>query len=261
MKNTIYKIAVAMLKPLVRIMIKHDISYSELSNVLKHVYVDVAENDFALDGKKQTNSRISVLTGIHRKEVLRIKNEPLEVLKEKKEKGSASRIINGWVTDSDYLGNNNEPLVIPKKGERPSFSDLVNRYGADTPPGAILDEMVRLGLAEVTDDEAVHLLSKVYIPYKDIEQKLLIASRAVSNLLLTIDYNLECEDDNSRLQLSVTYDDVPQDVANVFRELSLRKSMDLLNLLNEWLNEREKNHKNEVADGKNVGLGIYYFEN
>lgn len=262
MKNTIYKIAITILKPLVRIMIKHDISYSELSNILKHVYVDVAENDFALEKKKQTNSRISVLTGIHRKEVLRIKNEPLAELKEKKEKNSSTRIVSSWVIDPDYLSPLGEPINIPKKGPKPSFAELVNRYGADTPPRAILDEMVRLGLVEILPNNQIRLLNKVNIPHEDIKKKLTVASRAASDLLTTIDHNLEQNNEESRFQLSVAYDNIPDEVVKQFRQISAEHSLKLLEELNEWLALHDRDVTPTVkGDGQNrIGLGIYYFE-
>ncbi len=263
MKNTIYKIAITILKPLVRIMIKHDISYSELSNVLKHVYVDVAENDFTLENKKQTNSRISVLTGIHRKEVLRIKNEPLAELKQKKEKNSSTRIISSWVIDPDYIDSSGNPINIPKRGSKPSFADLVNRYGADTPPRAILDEMVRLGLVEILPNSQVRLLNTVNIPHEDIKKKLTVASQAASDLLTTIDHNLEQNGEESRFQLSVTYDNIPDDAVKQFKQISTERSMELLELLNEWLAQHDRDVTPTVkGDGQNrIGLGIYYFEN
>ncbi len=263
MKKTIYKISITILKPLVRIMIKHDISYSELSNILKHVYVDVAESDFTLENKKQTNSRISVLTGIHRKEVLRIKNEPLSELKEKKEKNASTRIISGWIIDPDYIDSNGEPLNIPKKGPKPSFAELVDQYGADTPPRAILDEMTRLGLVEVLQNEQIRLLSKVNIPYQNIEEKLMVASKAARDLLNTIDHNLEHNSAESRFQLSVAYDNIPDEAVNKFKNISSEHSIELLGMLNQWLAENDRDTATGVqGNGKNrIGLGIYYFEN
>ena len=66
-----------LLRPLVRITLRQGLSAEAFEEVVRRVYVDVAEKDFALAGKKQTTSRIGVLTGLNRKEVARLKKMPM----------------------------------------------------------------------------------------------------------------------------------------------------------------------------------------
>ena len=58
-----------LLRPLVRILIRHGIAYAEFGEVVKSVYVDCAVEDFALPGRKTSGSRVAILTGLTRKEV------------------------------------------------------------------------------------------------------------------------------------------------------------------------------------------------
>ena len=53
------KALIRMLRPLVRLLLANRVTYPVLSNILKAVYVDVADRDFPVPGKSQTNSRIS----------------------------------------------------------------------------------------------------------------------------------------------------------------------------------------------------------
>ena len=62
-----------LLRPLVRLLIRAGVTFPALSDLLRELYVNVAEHDFALADKEQTDSRISLLTGIHRKEVRRLR--------------------------------------------------------------------------------------------------------------------------------------------------------------------------------------------
>ena len=62
-----------LLRPLVRLFIRCGLTFPALSDLLRELYVNVAEYDFALSGKEQTDSRVSLLTGIHRKEVRRLR--------------------------------------------------------------------------------------------------------------------------------------------------------------------------------------------
>ena len=62
-----------LLRPLVRLLIKSGVTFPALCDLLRELYVNVAEYDFALPDKSQTDSRVSLLTGIHRKEVRRLR--------------------------------------------------------------------------------------------------------------------------------------------------------------------------------------------
>ena len=63
-------IAVAedMLRPCVHLCLRQGIDYRLLVDLLKGVYVSVAESDLAHANRKQTDSSISLLTGVHRKD-------------------------------------------------------------------------------------------------------------------------------------------------------------------------------------------------
>jgi len=62
-----------LLRPLVRLCIRGGMTFPALAQLLRELFVNVAEHDFALEGKEQTDSRVSLLTGIHRKEVARLR--------------------------------------------------------------------------------------------------------------------------------------------------------------------------------------------
>ena len=62
-----------LLRPLVRLCIRGGMTFPALTQLFRELFVNVAEHDFALEGKEQTDSRVSLLTGIHRKEVARLR--------------------------------------------------------------------------------------------------------------------------------------------------------------------------------------------
>jgi hypothetical protein len=64
-----------LLRPLVRILIRNGIAFGEFADIAKEVYVDVAATDFQVPHKKMSQSRISILTGLTRKDVSRIKSQ------------------------------------------------------------------------------------------------------------------------------------------------------------------------------------------
>jgi len=67
--KTLNNAILKLLRPLVRILLRNGISYHVFSDLVRWVYVDVAFKSFDIPGRKQTSSRVSVITGLSRKEV------------------------------------------------------------------------------------------------------------------------------------------------------------------------------------------------
>lgn len=62
------------LKPIARLLLHYGIGYPQLIALLKHLYVDVAEEELNTPVKRISDSRITFLTGVHRKDVARLRN-------------------------------------------------------------------------------------------------------------------------------------------------------------------------------------------
>src|SRR3972149_9569723 len=86
-----------LLRPLVRLLLRNGASYGTFSDLAKRVYVDVATEEFGIPGRKQSKSRVSILTGLSRKEVLRVKRlPPTDDLGAGERYNRAARVVAGW---------------------------------------------------------------------------------------------------------------------------------------------------------------------
>ncbi len=63
------------LRPLTRLLLANGVTLPAIQEILKSVLIEVAEEDFPVKGKVTTDSRISVLTGVHRKDVKRLRHQ------------------------------------------------------------------------------------------------------------------------------------------------------------------------------------------
>ena len=61
------------LQPLVKRLLAAGVPFGQLEARLRELFVAVADAEFTLPGRRQTDSRVSLLTGINRKEVRRIR--------------------------------------------------------------------------------------------------------------------------------------------------------------------------------------------
>ena len=92
-----------LMRPLVRILLRNGMAYGNLAELVRKAYVDVAWREFAPEGKKQTVSRVSALTGLTRKEVRRLLDEGMSATAPDQERyNRAIRVISGWVNDRRF---------------------------------------------------------------------------------------------------------------------------------------------------------------
>ena len=261
-KSGLARAVVIVLRPLLRALIRNEVTHAEFSELARQAYVDVAYEHFSIPGRKMTYSRASVLTGLSRKEVQRLAaiREEGEV-SIKTAPNRAQRVVNGWIGDDEFLNSRGQPRVLPLHGDQRSFSVLVARYSGDITLGAVLDELVRIGVVERPTRQTVKLKAAGYVPQDDELQKINIMAMCTADMLSTAVHNIESEPGDALVQRQVVYDDVPKHLADAFREYSQQKTSDLLQDLNGFLSKETRQAAKDVNTGTRLGLGIYYFEN
>lgn len=252
------------LRPLVRILLRHGVPYQSFSELARWVYVDVARREFQLPDKKQTRSRISVVTGLSRKEVLRlIKQSPPTDDSAAKRHHRAARIISAWLRQPDYLDAGGQPLRLSFDGPHPTFTQLVQSQGGDVPSRAVLDELLRVG-AVVRDEDGYILLSgRAYVPTGSAAeaQRYAILGQDVAALLNTIDHNLHSEPARRYFQRKVAYRGVPKAAIPAIRAAAGTAGQQLLETLDRRL--AQSLIQTRVEDGidrREVLFGLYWYE-
>jgi hypothetical protein len=251
-----------LLRPLARILLRHNISYLTFSDLAKRVFVEVAESEFLSAGRKQSLSRVAMLTGLSRKEVLRVKRLSFSTDGEAlAQQGRSIRVINGWTHDRRFQDDIGNPRVLDFDNNEASFSNLVRFHSGDIPPRAVLDELVRIGLVELLSDGRIRLISRVYVPREGIVEKISILGVETADLLNTIDHNIHAENADPFFQRKVCYFRFPERYLPELRALSRDKSQTVLDELNIWMADHDDAGPEDCGDSvKRVGLSLYYFE-
>lgn len=261
-KAIIAKVTLKMLRPLIRMLLRFEIAHSEFAELAKRAYVDVAYRHYAIPKRKQTYSRVAVITGLSRKDVVRLRD--LDDAATHPTKGAlnrATRVIGGWMTDVEFLNDQGKPKDLPLHGEIGSFDALVARRSGDITARAILDELVRVGSVVRVDPDAVHLASPGYIPKKSETEMMTVAGRAVTDQLRTVTHNL-MDPLHPRFQRQTSCDDLPLSLALEFQIYSGEKCRDLLQEFNVWLAEKNRSVDPQSEEARvRVGVGLYYFQN
>ncbi len=248
------------LRPMVRILLRHSVSAGAMNEIVNRVYVEVAENEFTVPGRKQSDSRISVLTGLHRKHVARIKNDPpLEKVTLEEKHHRAVRVLSGWMRDRRYRTKAGNPAVLTFEGRR-SFSELVDKYSGGVPPRAIRDELARVDVIEITRQNGIKLKTKGFVPGSSDVEKMRILGMDAADLIATIDHNMAHKHPDLRFQRTVVYDSIPIEYASDFRKLVTKYGQELLEKLDRWLAKREKETQGKRGENIRLGASIFQFE-
>jgi len=262
-KHALLAAVLKLLQPLIRILLRNGIPFGTFADLAKHVYVKIAMEEFGLPNRKQTASRVSIITGLTRKEVSRIQGlSEIENEETIERYNRAARVVSGWVRDNRFLDSTGQPAVLPVEGNGVSFSELVRHFSGDMPVRAVLDELDRVGVIDHLPDGRIRLLSRAYIPVTGEVDKLGILGTDVRDLICTIDNNITREADQRLLQRKVSYDNLPAEILPELRQLSAQKGQVLLEELDSWLSQHDRDNNPSVSGtGRHrAGIGIYYFE-
>jgi Family of unknown function (DUF6502) len=261
--NSVYAAVLKLLRPLTRILLRNGVSFGTFADLAKWVYVDVATKEFEIKGRKQTTSRVSTITGLSRREVMRIMKLPLpEVTTVTERHNRAARVIAAWRREQKFLDDAGKPIPLPMEGGETSFAHLVHRFSGNVPRRAILDELMHVGAVERLEDGRISLCVRAYIPKSSDVGRLHLLGTDVRHLLTTIDHNMNPGAADPIFQRKVDYDNLPNEALPKFRRLFYGKAQKLLESADRWLAQRDRDVTATVkGSGRyRAGFGVFFFE-
>jgi len=249
------------LEALVRVLLRHQITYPVAIHWLKSAYVRIAEREFQIAGKRQTDSRITLLTGVHRKEVRRIRSEPQETATAPKNIWLGATLIALWSADPRYQDKSGNPKPLLRRGgteEAPSFEMLVREHNKDIRPRSVLDEWLRLGICYIDTNNLIHLDQAAFIPDAGIEEKLFYFERNIRDHINTCAHNI-ADPDNSFIERSVYYDHLTEADVLELQAYTREIGMNALLQINRKAHELQKCSTAKGGAHFRMTFGVYYY--
>ncbi|HYD47859.1 MAG TPA: DUF6502 family protein [Terriglobales bacterium] len=255
-----------LLRPLVRQIISYGMSYPAFDRIVRQVFVEAAERDFALPGKRATDSRIALVTGINRKEVasLRQRVDTASAATEV-EDNLVTHVIGRWMAGPPYATPDGLARRLPyesQEGRTASFAQLVRSVaGVDIPVRSVLDELLRIGVVQRREDGSLVLCREGNLPADDVETKLALLGSEPAELFRSIVHNIE-QPAAAWLQRKIAYDNIGSDALPQLQQEIRRLGEEYLRRLNALLASYDRDRNAEAPGGARarVAVGIYYFE-
>lgn len=182
--------ALALLVPLARWLVRNGVTYSSFAPAMKTVFVEAARRELAVHDGKITDSALSVLSGVHRRDLRMMGEAATPSSAQPKAPSVASQVFTRWLTDAKLRGRDDQPKAIPKTGDGLSFDTLARQVSSDVHPRTLLAEMQRLGLVAV-DGDTVQLQAQAFVPQEGFEEMAELFSANVSDHLAAAVHNLQ----------------------------------------------------------------------
>ena len=251
-----------LMQPLVRVLIRSGISFGELAEVLKTVFVEVAGRDFDLPDKRTSRSRIAIITGLTRKEVARqeqiLRSGELDVVSNL---NRVTRVLEGWHTDPTFTGPYGMPMDLPFESENESnFVNLVRIHSGDMAPRAMLDELSRVGAVEQTPAGNFKVLLRAYIPRDFHPDALQRFGEVVRDFVNTYEYNMDKRPGMGRFERIVFADDgLREDLMPAFDALLRDKGHKFLIELHNWITAQDSGPSRKTKRRIKTGVGVYHY--
>jgi len=257
-----------MLRPIVKLLIGRQITYPFLINLLKTIYVEVAEKEFPVEGKKQTDSRISLLTGVHRKDVKRLRAERIETAPVPASISVGAQLVARWLGSREILDCEGTPRPLPLRAQGgpagPTFDDLVEAIvHQDIRPRVVLDELLRLDVASLDSEGRVRLTTGAFTPDKGLEEKLFFFGKNLQDHICAGVHNLEGRKPPF-FDRSVYYDQLSRESLDTLTDMCNKLGMQTLVSVNQKALELQNEDKKREATQENaaryrMNFGIFHY--
>ena len=254
--------AVSMLsRPLIRLLIEKGITFPQFRELMKTLYVEVATEDFSLDEKKPSDSRVFVLTGVHRKDIKRIRQQAEQETSTITSSASLSgEIIARWNSMAEFLDEKDKPRPLLKsgKGDAAGFEQLVSSVNKDVRSRVILEEWIRLNIVRMKGDYVV-LNKSAFVTNKDFKEMAYYLGHHVHDHLASCVNNIMAKDE-PMLERSVYYASLTEDSVNKLNVIANKKGNELLQHLNKQAVKLYDVDKNKADAIHRMRLGVYWYQ-
>ncbi len=153
-----------LIAPLVRLLLRHGVAYPAFAAALKPVFIQAAQDELKSEGRAQTDSAVSLLCGVHRRDVRNLTRpcapaNPASAAP----MNMATQVVARWLSQAQYQDADGQTLPLTRTTPAGGFDALVSSISTDVRPRAVLQEMLRLGIVQQTE-RGISLMDAGFAP-------------------------------------------------------------------------------------------------
>lgn len=247
------------LRPIAKSLLQSGIGYREFVEVAKLAFVQIATEDYGIRGRPTNVSRVSLITGVSRKEVGKIRSsqengQDLEV------KGTpAGEVLHRWHTDPKYRDSKGNILALHMEKGDETFRSLVKDVVGDVPPGAMKAELARVSAILEDDDGWMTVKKRHFVPARVDDRLLHGFDTAIAYLADTVAYNSNPNRKSvARFERVISSVNISPDKFQAVQTETQQMLESFSVQYDDFLSSKESPGALSGAEGE-IGVGVYFF--
>jgi hypothetical protein len=251
------------LRPLVRILFRAGVRLDEFVELLRGIYVEITIRDAMEGGKKITIGRISILSGVARRDVERLvaSDDWLQVPKPT-DVAALAAVLHRWHTDSTFLGPYGVPLELPVTGQAGrNFTDLVRGCPVKIDPNSAYEQLLAAGMIVKSGDTHVKVMSRTYVSPQPMSAEMLEQfGSTMRNLASTLNHNMSPAQKTKRIERSVFPDDgLPNELIEEYDAFVRERAQQLISDIDDWLAAAARRPIANSTQRTKLGVSVYQY--
>lgn len=243
-----------MMQHIARWLIHSGVGYTDFVAALKPIFYQQALVELERIQQNKTDSAVSLLSGLHRKDVSAFRLQANQTVTEAPNFAISvpARVIARWIA-LDL------PHQIPISGEENSFEALVKHISTEKHPRSILFELQRLGVVEQTGQNVI-LQQNSFTPDNQMqESKALFSANLSDHLAAGVD-NFISEKPFTHLEQAVHAEKLTAQSVEALRQLSIELWQDMAKqLLNAAIQHCEQDQEKDDVHYQ-FRFGVYQYD-
>lgn len=241
------------IEPVARYCIRRSIGLMDIFEDLKVVLLRVAQEELRPSGEEFNVSKLSAMTGVHRRDVRRIcKHDEART----DTQNPISKLIGRWQTAARFRRKDGKPRVLQISGEKNEFAELVELVCHDLHPGTVLAELERLGVVERVPT-GLKLLRGIYVNRGDSRQAYEFMASDMRDLLSAVEENLSSSAEAPNLHLSTIFDRIDPQRFPEIREWLLKEGSLQHQRVREYLSQFDSDSNPALSKKRKSGRVVF----
>jgi hypothetical protein len=228
--------------------------------VAKESFVSLAEEQLAKEADNISISKISIMTGVHRKDVARFSTKASSSNYEKKHSiDLPSRIIGQWQNNKRYCTPSGKPRSLRIDERTDEFAELVASVSKELKPQTLLFELQRMDVLKRTR-HGVKLIQKAYIPKGNTEEGLYYLETDSHDLISAVENNIFSSMEPSHLHLKTEYTRIPASKVTEIKSRLLEMGSAFHQQVRNYLSSYDQDFTgNTEGDTQRIAVGTFSF--
>lgn len=244
-----------LVRPIASFCIARSVKFQDFIDAAKKAFIDSAADELSKEGHSTNDSKLSVMTGLQRKDIAKLRRSTPEQFKPD---NLISRVIGLWLSET-YKDSKGKPRKLTIESKSSEFAELVHKVSQDLNHHTVLFELERLKIVKRVGKN-VELSIPGLIVRGDFKRALPMLSSDIEDILHAVHDNLLLEEGTPNLHAKTEYDNIPEQALPKIREWLISVGQKIHTEIREYLSsfDRDTNPSIKKSGGRyRVAFGTF----